>query len=84
MRTGWVRPSLLTIGLIFAGVTTLLLLRGLRSFRPGLAATLVAFSTAVVTVLLVAAIWFAAQPRPEPGLLWGGTVYTTKEEFKGT
>lgn len=83
-REDWVvRLPLLTIGSILAGGATLLLLRGLRSFRPRLATTTVAFSTAVVTVLLVAVIWFAAQPRHEPGLMWGGTVYTTKEEFKG-
>ena len=38
---------------------------------------------AVVVILVVAGIWFVTQPKQEPGLVWGGTVYSSKAEFKG-
>jgi len=41
------------------------------------------FVGAASAVLLGVAIWFLTHPQQEPGLLWGGQVYTTKEEFKG-
>ena len=41
------------------------------------------FVGAVAAVVLGVAIWFLVHPQQEPGLLWGGTVYTTEEQFKG-
>jgi hypothetical protein len=55
-REAWVvRLPLAAIGLMAATGATLLLLRGLRSARPKLASRPVAFLSAVVSVLLVAA-----------------------------
>ena len=34
-------------------------------------------------VLLVAGVWFVTKPGVEPGLVWGDTVYTSKQEFNG-
>jgi hypothetical protein len=41
------------------------------------------FVGAVSATLLGVAIWAFVQPQQEPGLLWGGKVYTTEAEFKG-
>ncbi|MBA2383481.1 MAG: hypothetical protein H0V68_02300 [Actinobacteria bacterium] len=83
-REDWVvRLPLAAIGLMVTTGCVLLLLRLLRSARPRLATGPVAFSSAVLTVLLVAAVWFGTHPRQEPGLLWGGKVYTTRQEFNG-
>ena len=85
-REDWViRLPLAALGLMLAIGAVLLLLRRLRSVRPDLATKPVAFGSAFLTVLLVAAIWVGTRPthEPEPGLVWGGTVYTTKEEFNG-
>jgi len=38
---------------------------------------------ASLAVILVAGIWFVAQPSREPGLEWGGKVYSSKQEFQG-
>jgi hypothetical protein len=46
-----------------------------RSFTAG-------FLGALCAVLVGAAIWMAAHPAAPSGLLWGGTVYTTKPEFQ--
>ncbi len=43
----------------------------------------IGFFGAVVAILVVAGIWVALQPKPEAGLLWGGTVYSSKQEFNG-
>lgn len=43
----------------------------------------IGFLGSVLAVFLAATIWFATQPRQEEGLLWGGTVYTSKQEFNG-
>ena len=43
----------------------------------------VGFFGAVLVLLVAVAIWLAVRPAEEPGLLWGGTVYTSKQEFKG-
>jgi hypothetical protein len=37
--------------------------------------------SAALALALVAAIWIGTQPRQEPGLVWGGAVYTSKEDF---
>jgi hypothetical protein len=39
--------------------------------------------TAALALALVATIWIGTQPRQEPGLVWGGAVYTSKEDFNG-
>ena len=41
------------------------------------------FVIAALAVLVVSFIWLSAQPPPEPGLLWGNNVYTTKQQFEG-
>jgi hypothetical protein len=41
------------------------------------------FVIAALAVLLVSFIWLSAQPPPEPGLLWGNNIYTTKQQFEG-
>jgi hypothetical protein len=43
----------------------------------------VGFFSAVLAVAVVAGIWLALQPEDEAGLRWGGTVYTSKQEFDG-
>lgn len=43
----------------------------------------IGFFGAVLAVALVAGVWFVTQPKQEPGLVWGGTVYTSKQEFNG-
>ena len=58
-REAWVvRLPLAAIGLMVATGGTLLLLRGLRSAKPRFATRPVAFLSAVVTVFMVAAIWW--------------------------
>ena len=43
---------------------------------------IVGFLGAVAALMVAAAFWFAVfQPINEPGLLWGGSVYRTKQEF---
>ncbi|MEO5575223.1 MAG: hypothetical protein ABIR95_03320, partial [Gaiellaceae bacterium] len=39
--------------------------------------------SAALAVLLVGAIWFGTQSSDESGLLWGDTVYSSEQEFKG-
>ena len=43
----------------------------------------IGFFGAVLAILVVAGIWLVTHPRPELGLLWGETVYTSKQEFNG-
>ena len=43
----------------------------------------IGFFGAVLAIVVVAAILLVMQPSNEPGLTWGGTVYTSKEEFQG-
>jgi hypothetical protein len=58
-REAWVvRLPLVAIALMLVTGATLLLLRGVRSARPGLASRPVAFLSAVVTVVLAAVIWW--------------------------
>ena len=60
-REAWVvRLPLAAIALMVVTGGTLLLLRAVRSAKPRLASRPVAFLSAVVTVLLVAAIWWGA------------------------
>jgi hypothetical protein len=48
----------------------------LRTFTVG-------FLGAVAALMVVAAVWFAVfRPIGQPGLVWGGTVYRSKQEFK--
>lgn len=42
----------------------------------------IGFVGAVLAILVAAGIWFVTQPTPAPGVLWDGTVYTSKQEFK--
>ena len=76
------RLLLVSIGLLLAIGTALLLLGrqnpALVRFAGG---SVVFFSVFSAVVLL--AIWFGGQPKQEPGLLWGGSVYTSKQEFNG-
>ncbi len=37
----------------------------------------------LVLALMVTGIYLATEPQEEAGLLWGGTVYSSKEEFNG-
>ena len=43
----------------------------------------IGFFGAVLAVGLAAAIWLATQPESKPGLVWGTTTYTSKEQFNG-
>ena len=43
----------------------------------------IGFFGAVLAVGLAAAIWLATQPEQKPGLVWGTTTYTSKEQFSG-
>ena len=43
----------------------------------------IGFLGAVLAVGLAAAIVLATQPEQKPGLVWGTTTYTSKEEFSG-
>ena len=76
------RLLLVSIGLLLAIGTALLLLGrqnpALVRFAGG---SVVFFSVFSAVVLL--AIWFGGQPKQEPGLLWGGSIYTSKQEFNG-
>ena len=85
-----VRASTHTLQLLLAGVGwmlatigALLLLRGQRPDMGGLAKGSVALFSTVLAGVLAGAIWFSTQSREEPGLRWGDTVYTSKQEFKG-
>ena len=85
-----VRASTTTVQLLLAGIGwllatagALLLLRGGSPDMPGFAKGSVALFSAVLAALLAGGIWFTTQSREEPGLKWGGTVYTSKQEFKG-
>jgi hypothetical protein len=85
-----VRASTRTVQLLLAGVGwllatagALLLLRGQRPEMAGLAKGSVALFSTVLAGLLAGAIWISTQSREPPGLRWGDTVYTSKQEFKG-
>jgi hypothetical protein len=43
----------------------------------------IGFLGAVLAVGLAAAIMLATQSEQKPGLVWGGTTYTSKEQFSG-
>ena len=43
----------------------------------------IGFFAAVLAVGLAAAIVLATQPEQKPGLVWGTTTYTSKEQFSG-
>jgi hypothetical protein len=68
-------------GWLLATAGALLLLRGGRPDMPGFAKGSVALFSAVLAGLLIAGIWFTTQSTQEPGLKWGGVVYTSKQEF---
>jgi hypothetical protein len=72
-----VRLLLAAGGLILAAGFALLLLQG-RS--PGPIGSLAVFSA--VLAVLAGAIWFSTQPSEQAGLLWRGTVYTSKQDFQ--
>jgi hypothetical protein len=72
-----VRLLLAAGGLILAAGCALLLLHG-RS--PGPIGSLAVFGA--VLAVLAGAIWFSTQPSEQPGLLWRGTVYTSKQDFQ--
>ena len=44
---------------------------------------LIGLLSATLAVLLVAVIWFGTQPPQDEGFLWGGKVYTSRQEFDG-
>jgi hypothetical protein len=85
-RENWVvRLPLAAIGVMFATGCGFLLLRGLHSRGALFARKSAALFSVVATVVLIAGLWFGTQPQtePEPGLSWGGKVYTTKQELNG-
>jgi len=49
--------------------------------RSVLKAYAIGFIGSALAILVVAGIWFFTQPKQEPGLVWGGTVYTSKQDF---
>jgi len=84
-----VRASAKTVQLVLAGAGwllatagALLLLRGGRPGMPGFAKGSVALFSVVLAGLLAGGIWFSTQSKQQPGLKWGGSVYTSKQEFK--
>jgi hypothetical protein len=81
--TRTVQLLLAAIGWMLATAGALVLLRGGRPGMPGFAKGSVALFSAVLAGLLAGGIWFTTQSKQEPGLKWGGTVYTSKQEFKG-
>ena len=44
---------------------------------------LIGLLSATLAVLLVAVIWFGTQPPQDEGFVWGGKVYTSRQEFNG-
>lgn len=78
-----VQLMLAGIGWMLATLGALLLLRGGRPGTPGFAKGSVALFSTVLAGLLAGGIWLSTQSKQQPGLEWGGTVYTSKEQFKG-
>jgi hypothetical protein len=83
-----IRASTRVVQLLLAGIAwmlatlgALLLLRGERPGMTGFARGSVALFSAVLVGVLVAGIWFSTRSTEQPGLVWGGTVYTSKQEF---
>ena len=74
------RLLLVAIGLLLAIGTALLLLGRQNPVLVRFAGGSVVFFSVFSAVVLLA-IWFGGQPKVEPGLLWGGSVYTSKQEF---
>ena len=74
------RLFLVAIGLLLAIGTALLLLGRQNPVLVRFAGGSVVFFSVFSAVVLLA-IWFGGQPKVEPGLLWGGSIYTTKQEF---
>ena len=77
-----VQLLLAVLAWVLATYGALLLLRNRdpRTARASKAAA-VLFSS-ILTIVLVAGFWYGTQPRQTPGLHWGGTVYTSKGQFK--
>ena len=74
------RLLLVAIGLLLAIGTALLLLGRQNPVLVRFAGGSIVFFSVFSAVVLLA-IWFGGQPKVEPGLLWGGSVYTSKQEF---
>ena len=74
------RLLLVAIGLLLAIGTALLLLGRQNPVLVRFAGGSVVFFSVFSAVVLLA-IWFGGQPKEEPALLWGGSVYTSKQEF---
>ncbi len=74
------RLFLVAIGLLLAIGTALLLLGRQNPVLVRFAGGSVVFFSVFSAVVLLA-IWFGGQPKEEPALLWGGSVYTSKQEF---
>ena len=74
------RLFLVAIGLLLAIGTALLLLGRQNPVLVRFAGGSVVFFSVFSAVVLLA-IWFGGQPKVEPGLLWGGSVYASKQEF---
>lgn len=66
---------------LLATCGAVLLLRDRDSGTRGFTRTAAAMFSVVLAAVLVAGFWYGTQPRQKPGLLWGGTVYTSKEQF---
>jgi hypothetical protein len=43
----------------------------------------IGFLGAVLAIAVAGGIWLVTRPAEEPGLVWGGTVYSSKQEFTG-
>lgn len=79
-----VRASTRTLQLLLAVVGWLLATLGaLLLLRQGFAKGFAAIFSVVLAGVLFAGISLTSQSRPPPGLVWGGTTYLSKEEFKG-
>ena len=81
--TRTIQLLLAAAGWLLATAGAMLLLRGGSSGAPGVAKGSVALFSAVLAGVLFAGIWFTTQSRQPAGLVWGGTTYTSKQEFKG-
>jgi hypothetical protein len=80
--TRTIQLLLAAVGWLLATVGAMLLLRRGSSGGPGVEKGSVALFSAVLASVLFAGIWYTTQARQPAGLVWGGTTYTSKQEFK--
>jgi hypothetical protein len=78
------RASTRTLQLVLAVVGWLLATLGaILLLRQGFAKGFAAIFSVVLAGVLFAGISLTTHSRPPPGLVWGGTTYLSKQEFKG-